>query len=273
MFSDMHKAVILARGLGTRMRSADAAADLDSQQAATADTGVKALIPFERPFLDYVLSALADAGYRRVCLVTAPDHETIRRYYTEEARPERVRIEFAVQQQPDGTADAVLAAESFAGSDPFLVINSDNYYPAEALRDIRSVDDYAVALFEQESLLTGGNIDEDRLRQFAVGQIDDDGFLRRILEKPDEEILKHLPRPLWLSINCWRFGPAIFEACRGIEPSSRGELEIPDAVQYAIDVLGIPLRVVPVRAPVLDLTSRRDVRAVAARLKGMEVRP
>ena len=64
-------------------------------------------------------------------------------------------------------------------------------------------------------------------------------------------------------MNCWRFGPRIFEACRNIEPSQRGELELPDAVQYAIDKLGEAFEVVRVRAPVLDMTSRKDVALIA----------
>ncbi len=121
-------------------------------------------------------------------------------------------------------------------------------------------------------MLASGNVSEERLRCFAVGQIDPHGFLQRIIEKPDEATCRSLPQPLWVSMNCWRFGPAIFEACRAIQPSPRGELEIPDAVQYVIDVLGEPFRAVTVRAPVLDLSSRKDVESVAARLAGMEVR-
>src|ERR1700688_4936706 len=84
------KAVILAAGLGTRMRKADDAASLDARQAAIADTGVKALIPIKRPFLDYVLHALADAGFKRVCLVIGPDHHELRRYYGQELRLSRL---------------------------------------------------------------------------------------------------------------------------------------------------------------------------------------
>src|SRR5512134_1800383 len=108
----MDKAVILARGLGTRMRREDAAAALDERQRAAAETGVKALIPIDRPFLDYVLSALADAGYRQVCLVVAPDHAAIRGYYRQ-AGLARLTLDFAVQVEPRGTADAVAAAEEF----------------------------------------------------------------------------------------------------------------------------------------------------------------
>ena len=269
----MEKAVILARGLGTRMRKEDEAAGLDQRQARMAETGVKALIPIGRPFLDYVLSALADAGYRQACLVVAPDHEIIRRYYREEAPPRRIQVEFAIQVEPKGTADAVAAAEAFAGGDPLLVINSDNYYPLEALAGLRETQGSAVALFEQEAMLSGSNIAADRIRHFAVGKIDAAGCLERILEKPSDETLVSLPRPLWLSMNCWRFGPPIFEACRQIQPSARGEWELPDAVQYAINVLGEPFRALTVRAPVLDMTNRRDIAGVAEKLAGKEVNP
>jgi glucose-1-phosphate thymidylyltransferase len=123
------KAVILARGLGTRMRRLDETVQLSGAQAAAADVGLKAMIPVGggRPFIDYVLSALADAGITDACLVIGPEHTAVRGYYTATSPPERVRIHFAEQARPIGTANAVLAAEQFIGADPFLVLNSDNY--------------------------------------------------------------------------------------------------------------------------------------------------
>jgi glucose-1-phosphate thymidylyltransferase len=268
--SPIEKVVILARGLGTRMRKADDAAVLDQQQAQVADTGVKALIPIGRPFLDYVLSALAAAGYRRVCLVVAPQHDVLSDYYTKQCVPKHLSLEFAVQPEPRGTADAVRAAEAFAAGDDFVMLNSDNYYPVEALRALREAAGPGVALFERESMLAG-NIAEERLHQFAVAQIDTDGCLWRILEKPAPEILAALPRPLWVSMNCWRFGPKIFQSCAAIGPSPRGEYELTDAVQHARDVLGERFHAVQVFAPVLDLSSRRDVASVKERLAGVEV--
>lgn len=265
------KIVVLARGLGTRMQRRDESASLDDRQAAVARTGVKALMPIDRPFLDYVLSGVAEAGYRQVCLVVGPRHDELRDYYGRQVQPGRIRIDFAVQQEPKGTADAVAAAESFAGGDRFAVINSDNYYPVEALRALREQTGSAVALFEQQSMLSGSNVLADRVRQLAVGQIDGRGSLKRILEKPDEKTLSGLPRPLWLSMNCWQFRPVIFEACGAIGPSPRGELEITDAVQHAIDVLGERFCAVTVRAAVLDLSSRKDIAPIAARLAGTTV--
>ena len=59
----LDKAVILARGLGTRMRETDGDAELTAEQTAVAESGVKAMMPIDRPFLDYVLSELAEHGF------------------------------------------------------------------------------------------------------------------------------------------------------------------------------------------------------------------
>ncbi|MDO8666338.1 MAG: hypothetical protein Q7J79_06970, partial [Gemmatimonadales bacterium] len=77
----MGRAVILARGLGTSMRRADPAATLDQEQRSAADAGMKGMIRIGRPFLDYLLSALANAGIRDVCLVVGPEHDAVRGRY------------------------------------------------------------------------------------------------------------------------------------------------------------------------------------------------
>jgi len=267
----MDKAVVLARGLGTRMRRADPAARLTARQARAAEAGLKALIDVGRPFLDYGLTALADAGYRRACLVVGPEHDELRDYYGRQVRPARLEISFAVQQTPRGTADAVLAAEQFAGGEPFLVVNCDNYYPVNALAALRRLRTPGLVGFGREGMLAGGNIPPERVPRFAIIRDDGAGWLAEIVEKPDEQRLASLPQPLRLSMNCWRFDGRIFAACRAIAPSARGELELPDAVQHAMAAGGVRFRVVPCEQAVLDLTSRADVPAVAALLAGVKV--
>jgi len=273
MMTDTHmkKAVILARGLGTRMRKADDDAQMTDHQAAVAQTGLKAMIPIDRPFLDYVLHALADAGYQKICLVVGPEHQTLRDYYTNQVNPQRISIEFAVQEKPLGTADAVAAAEHFAANQHFLVINSDNYYPPRALQALRNINSSGLAAFDRNTMFHAGSIPPERLTKFAVVQIDNHGFLARIIEKPSEQALKSLPEPICVSMNCWRFSPAIFGACRKIKPSPRGELEITDAVQYALEQLHEPFQVLTFKDAVLDLSYRGDVKTVTERLAGSEV--
>jgi len=222
---ELSKAVILARGLGTRMRRRDAHANqLDHDQSSMADAGLKAMIPVGRPFLDYVLTGLAEAGYREVCLVIGPEHGVLREYYTHHCIPKRLRISFAIQERPLGTADAVAAAEAFVAGDHFLMLNSDNYYPAGALRALRLLGKPAVAAFEREGLIDKGNFSGERIRQFAVVIAASDGSLDRIVEKPDEGTLAALGPAIYISMNCWAFSPAIFRACAAIEPSPRVNL-------------------------------------------------
>jgi glucose-1-phosphate thymidylyltransferase len=177
------KAVVLARGLGTRMRESDSTARLEPAQEETAASGVKAMISFGRPFLDYVLSTLADAGVAQVCLVIGPEHSAVRERYTATAPPRRVRVAFAVQPEPRGTADAVLAAEEFAGPDDFLVINSDNLYPVSALAALASLSEPGAALFERDALIAGSNIPAERIASFAVCAVGADEYLETIFEK------------------------------------------------------------------------------------------
>lgn len=269
MNAETECAVILARGLGTRMRRADAGAALDDDQAKVAETGVKALIPIKRPFLDYILSVLAEAGVRRVCLVIGPEHDELRRYYGSELRPERLSIDFAIQAEPLGTANAVAAAEDWADGKPFIMLNSDNYYPLSAITALRQATAPAVALFERGAMLDGSNIPPDRIRAFAIG-LHESGRLVRVLEKPGDDVLA-TPGELYLSMNLWLFDRTIFDACRAIPKSARGEYEITDAAQWCIDH-GSTFTACLVRAPVLDLSSRSDIGPVTERLENVEVR-
>jgi dTDP-glucose pyrophosphorylase len=271
--AQVNKAVIMARGLGTRMRKSDESAVLDSRQTAVAGLGVKAMIPIERPFLDYVLSELADAGYSDICLVIGPEHSMIRDYYLKESPPGRIRIHFAIQENPLGTADAVAAAREFTGQDLFLVINSDNYYPAEALDALRKLQGPGVALFDRDSLVAGSNVPQERILKFAVAKIDGNGFLEKIYEKPSEDTIRELGNPVYVSMNSWVFSPEIYRACSNIQLSRRGELELSDAIQYSIEELQVKFKVLKFRAPVLDLSSRSDIAAVTEKLRGTHPNP
>lgn len=270
-----NKAVILARGLGKRMRQADERATLDATQAAVADQGIKAMIPIGRPFLDYVLSALADAGCNDICLVIGPEHTTIREYYERPGLLERVALSFAIQERPIGTANAVLAAESFAGEDQFLVMNADNYYPIAAYRALSELGEPGLIAFDRDALVADGHIPPQRILKYALLDIAADGYLRRIAEKPDDATVRALigtPAASAVSMNVWCFDTGMFDPCRTVAPSERGELELPHAVQHAIDAYGRRFRAVPMRAPVLDLSSRGDIAGVAERLAGVQVR-
>lgn len=264
------KAVILARGLGTRMRKEDPNATLSDEQQEAAGSGVKAMISVGRPFLDHVISEMADAGFTDICLVIGPEHDVIRDYYDNVER-ERVAISYAVQEEPLGTADAVAAAEEFAGDDRVLVVNSDNFYPAAALAALAAEPGSAAVGFNRRAMVEKSNIPEDRIAAFALLDVDEDGALVDVLEKPSPKVVEEKGEDAPISMNCWLMGPTIFEATRQIELSPRGELELTEAVRKAID-LGDPYTVVNVSEGVLDMSNQGDIPEVAEALENHTVR-
>ena len=306
-------AVVLARGLGTRMREPDPDAALSEAQRRAADAGSKMMVPVHgRPFLDYVLGALADAGIADVALVVAPDHDGIRAHYAAHP-PARVSLTFVVQPEALGTANAVLAAEAWTAGAPFLAMNADNLYPVAALRDLASLAEPGLTAFERDDLVRTSNIAAERVRAFALVEVDDEGYLTAIVEKPaslppaadlppeggshetvrgsdpagrgsdavphDQPAASAIRRTdqiegknVFVSMNCWRFDARIFEACRGVTRSVRGELELPEAVARATRG-GVRFKAIHAAGPVLDLSRRADTADIERRLAGVDPRP
>lgn len=248
---------------------APSATEISAAQAAAADAGAKAMIPIDRPFLDYVLSAFADAGMTDVCLVVGPRHREIREHY-ERLPLQRVRIRFAIQHEPIGVANAVLSARDFVGDDAFVVANADNYYPVSVIRRLRAMRAPALPAYSREGLLRDGQIEPQRIASYALLDIANDGVLTRIVEKPSPGEFASM-RDARVSLNSWLFTPQIFDACERVSRSVRGEFELPDAVQLGIDALGMRFRTFPTEEPVLDLSNRGDIPEVARRLRGVTV--
>ncbi|MEJ2503540.1 MAG: NTP transferase domain-containing protein, partial [Gemmatimonadota bacterium] len=238
----------------TRMRR-PADVDLPPEQAAAADTGLKFLVPIHgRPFLEWVLDEVEAAGCPDACLVVSPD-SPLRDPPAVGVRPVRV----TVQEEPRGSADALLAAQEVVGDRDAIVLNADNLYPADVIRRVRELDGPGLAGFDREALVRESNIPADRVAAYALIQ-EEDGIMTAIVEKPSPETVEAMAGAL-VSMTCWRFDPAIFDACRDIEPSSRGELELADAVTLAI-ARGTRFRVLPVQSGVLDMSRREDIPTV-----------
>jgi glucose-1-phosphate thymidylyltransferase len=278
------KAVLLARGLGSRMKDDGGVATLSARQAAAADAGAKGMMPIAgrrepgaasgdaRPFLDYVLSALADAGCTSVCFVVAPEHGAIRDYYEGPGKPRRLKIEYAIQPVADGTARAVLSAESYAQRASFLVLNADNLYPALVLRALVDLDEPGLPAFERDSLVEDSGFPLERVASFAAIEVDRRGYLTRIVEKPGHRYFEAAGPDALISMNVWRFDQRIFDACRDVPLSARGEHELPEAVGLALG-RGVKFKTFRARGAVLDLSRRSDVVVVSARLASVEPQP
>lgn len=241
---------------------------LTPAQSEAADIGLKAMIPVGRPLLDYILTSLADGGVRDVCIVVAAGETRIRRRYEHEVELQRLRVSFAEQASPTGTAHAILAARAFAGSEGFIVLNGDNLYSADAIAAMCGANGNAIAAYRAGALVARGNISRERLRAFAVVETGGRGELRRIIEKPGAHV--RVDDDTLISMNLWAFTPVIFSACEHVERSSRGEFELISAVERVMQD-GTKFRAIKLDDGVLDLTERRDIALVTARLKDVSV--
>lgn len=273
-------AVVLAAGRGSRLRAGDGSVRLDPAQAAAAEGGLKALVPFSgRPFLDRVVAALERCGVHRICLVVAPAHAPFEAWLREHEATSRgrARVELAIQEEPRGSGDALLAAESFVlrnageagdrgnrGDRTFLAVNCDNLYPPAGLAALARGGRPGLLVVDRRRLLAdpASNIDAAKIVAWSLVERDADGFLARILEKPDAATWASAPEPVLLGVNAWSLPASIFDHCRAIEPSERGEIELPAAVEQAL-AGGERFAVEVSGGPLLDLSSRADIPRIA----------
>ncbi|MCD6261271.1 MAG: nucleotidyltransferase family protein [Thaumarchaeota archaeon] len=268
----VEKAVILARGLGTRMQRPSKNLRLRPDVMRFAERGWKAFIPIRgKPLLDYTINSLRSVGVKEICLVIGPEHLEMRRYYEElDESLDDISIQFAIQEKPLGTADAVYAARGFVGDDSFMVMNGDNLYQVDAIKILKEqVDEICYGIgFEMNHLIAKGNFSAERIRSFAVMEVDEELNLVRIVEKPPNPERYRTRYGILVNMNLWRFTPHIFQACERIEPHPiRGEYEITSAIQLLVDERIVPVKVIPVEAGVLDLTYKSDIPSIEEKLE------
>jgi glucose-1-phosphate thymidylyltransferase len=215
------KGLILSGGKGTRLRP-------------LTYTRAKQLLPLaNRPVLFYAIDALVEAGIAEIGVIVGETSAEIKAT-VQNARDwgEGVSFTFIHQPEPLGLAHAVITAEPFLGSDPFVMFLGDNL-----------IGD-SLAPLAHEFLAPGHPYAAQILlkpvadpSQFGVAELEADGDerpgaavrVRRLIEKP-----KDPPSDLAL-VGVYFFDQRIHTATHAIAPSARGELEITDAIQWLID--------------------------------------
>ena len=280
--------VVLAGGVSSRMKQQMAnPGNVESSIIEDARLKSKAMIGVgeqRKPFLDYLLSNIEQAGYTNVVIVVGERDDTIRRHYEQEhgaAVFTSLRFSFVVQEIPEGrdkplgTANALLTAlrgmAAWKGR-KFTVCNSDNLYAPAALR-LLLFDTHANALidFDRSSL----KFEHERIMQFALLKKDSAGYVESIIEKPSREQLLRAADAqgrVGVSMNIFRLSyDAIVPFLESVPlHPQRGEKELPVAVNMMIERHPQSMFAISLAEHVPDLTMQTDIPTVMEYLRKLE---
>lgn len=214
------KVVIPLAGKGTRLRP------------HTHVTPKPLLRVGDKPVMSYILDDLRALGVHEAVVITGHLKEKVQEYMGREY-PDFHAV-YVEQKEQRGTADAVALAEPYA-DDELLIIFVDTLFDAD-LSIVKTLpDDVAGVIWAKEV--------EDYQR-FGVIVTDEDGFMRRIIEKPTEPVSKLANIGLYY-IRDWKL---LFEGIHHVmnsEPGASGEYYLTDAFQYMVDH-GARIKTVPI---------------------------
>jgi glucose-1-phosphate thymidylyltransferase len=207
------KGIILGGGRGTRLRP-------------LTHTGPKQLIPVaNRPVIEYAVEDLREVGITDVAVVLGNKGREEIQAHLGDGSAFGVDITYVVQGNPLGIAHAVGCCREFVGEDDFVVYLGDNVLKRGIADLVGSFEagEHAASIALQHVEDPG---------QFGVADVDGDGRVRALVEKPEEP-----PSDLAL-VGVYVFSPAVFDAIDAVEPSWRDELEITDAIQWLLEYRG-----------------------------------
>jgi glucose-1-phosphate thymidylyltransferase len=198
------KGIILAGGSGTRLYPITRVIS-------------KQLLPiYDKPMIYYPLSTLMQAGIKEILIITTPHEQALFQQLLGDGRQWGIEISFAVQESPDGLAQALIIGEEFLAGDPSCLILGDNIFHGGELKDILNR-----SMQRTEGCTVFGYWVRDPER-YGVVEFDADMRVLSLDEKPKQ------PRSNYAVTGLYFYDDRASQFARELKPSPRGELEITD---------------------------------------------
>ncbi len=198
------KGIVLAGGSGSRLHPATLAMN-------------KQLLPvYDKPMIYYPVSVLMLAGIRDILIISAPDYldSYVRLFGSGEQFG--VTFRYAVQERPEGLAQAFVIGRDFVGGDSVALVLGDNIFFGAGLKTLL---DRASQRNSGATIFAYGVEDPER---YGVVDLAEDGKPLRIVEKPQR------PQSRWAVTGLYFYDNRVLDIAAAVKPSARGELEITD---------------------------------------------
>ncbi len=224
------KGVILAGGSGSRLHP------------LTKVTSKQLLPVYDKPMIYYPLTTLILAGVDEVLVISRPEDAPSFKSLLGDGSDLGISISYAQQEKPAGLAQAPLIAEDFLNGEGFCLILGDNFLYGSGLgRKLQNLDS-----------IEGATVFAYKVSDptaYGVIELDSTGKPISIEEKPRE------PKSDLAIPGLYFFDKDIVGICRNLKPSSRGELEITDAIKEYMARGKLSVEVLPIGTAWLDMGS------------------